>query len=194
MTTKRPKPSLASAVALIEERGCVAVFPDTARKSSPWVSLWELYYPRSPFRWNWEEGADPRVVRLWWLKDELARSKRVVYGRFFGNRPVFLSLGEAAKIVKNHPQPQSLSALARECLSQLEDNSPLTKRMISRELRKSGYEFSRSEIDRALLDLQKSFRIVSLGDSEREAGPMPSSEYAATALVFPQLVNGQTSF
>jgi hypothetical protein len=180
------KATVENAIREVERLGCVAVFPEKSSKKSSIVSLWELFYPRSPMKWEWDESADNRVVKLWWLKNEVARTQKVLYGRFFSNRPVFVSPSEAQKILKSlHLRP--LSPLAREILARLEDNSPQTKRMLGRELRGDGWEPTRADFERALLDLQKSFQIVSLGDSEREKGPMPSSEYAAFGLIFPNL-------
>ncbi len=180
------KANLQSAIREVERLGRVAIFPEKNRKKSSIISLWELFYPRTPMRWEWDESADKGVVKLWWLKNEVARTQKVLYGRFFSNRPVLVSLAEAQRILKSL-KSQPLSPLAREILLRLEDNSPQTKRMIGRELRGDGWEPTRAEFERALLELQRNFKIVSLGDSEREKGPMPSSEYAALALLFPNL-------
>jgi hypothetical protein len=180
------KATLKNAIFEVERLGTVAIFPEKSRKKSSIISLWELFYPRTPMRWEWDESADKGVVKLWWLKNEIAQTKKVLYGRFFSNRPVLVSISEAQTILKSL-KPRPLSSLAREILSRLEDNSPQTKRMLGRELRRDGWEPTRAEFERALLELQRNFQIVSLGDSEREKGPMPSSEYAALGLVFPQL-------
>jgi hypothetical protein len=184
------KSHLQGALEFIEREGRVAVFPEkNKKKKGAIVSLWELFYPRTKMSWEWDDSADNRVVKLWWLKNEIARTQQVLYGRFFGNRPVYVSKKEASKILATI-KPKPLSPLAREILARLEDNSPQTKRMLARALRDEGWEPSKGEFERALLDLQKNFQIVSLGDSEREAGPMPSSEYAAISLIFPDLARG----
>lgn len=182
----KTKLSLQTALETVEKYGCVAIFPEKIKKKNSIVSLWEIYFPRTKMNWEWDEDADRRVVRLWWLKNEVAQTKKVLYGRFLSNRPVLVSKDKAREMMKVMIRPQ-LNALAREILNRLEDNSPQTKRMLARELRAEGWEFSKSEIEKSLLSLQKGFWIVNLGDSEREKGPMPSTEYAALSLVFPEL-------
>ncbi|MEO5668509.1 MAG: hypothetical protein ABIR96_10655 [Bdellovibrionota bacterium] len=180
------KLGLKSALDQVERVGRVAIFPEKNKKKNSIVSLWEIFYPRTKMKWEWDEAADNRVVKLWWLKNEIAQTQKVLYGRFFGNRPVLVSKKEALKILVTL-EPRRHSRLASEILSRLEDNSPQTKRMLGRALRDDGWEPTKSEFEKALLDLQRDFKIVNLGDSEREKGPMPSTEYATLALIFPDV-------
>jgi len=180
------KLTLQSALDQVEKIGRVAIFPEKKPSKHSIISLWELFYPRTKMKWEWDDSADNRVVKLWWLKNEIAQTQKVLYGRFFGNRPVLVSKSETRRTLKTL-EKKPLTSLAREILSRLEDNSPQTKRMLGRELRAEGWEPTKSEFERSLIDLQKNFLIVSLGDSEREKGPMPSSEYAALSLIFPDL-------
>lgn len=180
------KMTLKGALEHVEKVGRVAIFPEKNKKKSSIISLWELFFPRTKMKWEWDDSADNRVVKLWWLKNEIAQTQKVLYGRFFGNRPILVSKNEARRTMAGLER-KPLSSLAREILSRLEDNSPQTKRMIGKSLRDDGWEITKGDFERALLSLQKQFLIVNLGDSEREKGPMPSTEYAALSLVFPDL-------
>lgn len=164
----------AKCIDYINEVGVVSVFP--AKSTMP--SLFKFLHPRSKFSWVWDEYGDSKVVKLWWLKNDIARSKKVLYGRFFSNQPVFVSLDRAEEF-KAKIKPKAKTKLESYILENLELNSPQTLRMLKRQARHDGVEFLRSEWQRALVSLQKQFLISSLGDSERESGPMPSTEYIA---------------
>src|SRR6476620_2773107 len=73
----------------IEQTGALLVYPLANRDDPP--SLWKVLHPRVPMRWAWDQGADDRVVKLWQLREELAREKQVVYGKWYRGRAVFFS-------------------------------------------------------------------------------------------------------
>ena len=163
-----------SCIKFINEQGVVSVFPNKIAMPS----LWNFLHPRSKFSWVWDEASDGKVVKLWWLKNEIAVSKKVLYGRFFSNQPVFVSF-KHAKAIKKSLSAKSRTELESYIFDHLELNSPQTLRMLKKQARQDGVEFLRSDWQRALLTLQKAFLICSLGDSVREKGPMPSTEYVS---------------
>ena len=55
------------------------------------LSLWSVFHPRTLMRWDWDESSDVRVGQLWQLREELARSRKVVYGKWYRNRATFFS-------------------------------------------------------------------------------------------------------
>src|SRR5262245_39894917 len=78
-----------AAIHAIQRHGMLLVFPiDNAREPK---SLWSVFYPRAKMRWEWDENGDDRVSRLWHLREELSRSGRVVYGKWFRGRATFFS-------------------------------------------------------------------------------------------------------
>ncbi len=158
----------------IKSVGVVSVFP--GKSSLP--SLWKFLHPRSKFSWVWDEHGDSKVVKLWWLKNEIAASKKVLYGRFFSNQPVFVSI-KKAKELKSKIIGKNQSTLEKYIMENLDLNSPQTLRMLKKQARLDRVEFLRSDWHRALISLQKQFLISSLGDSTRESGPMPSTEYVS---------------
>lgn len=163
-------------IKFINQVGAVSVFPAKASTALP--SLWKFLHPRSKFSWQWDEAGDDKVVKLWWLKNEIAASKKVYYGRFFSNQPVFIAHALAKKL-QAKVSPRRPSALEKYILENLELNSPQTLRMLKKQARHDGVDFLRNEWQRALVALQKQFLISSLGDSTRENGPMPSTEYVS---------------
>jgi len=167
---------LRSCLEFIQREGVVSVFPAKGKRALP--SLFRFLHPRSSFSWVWDENGDDKVVKLWWLKNEIAASKKVLYGRFFTNQPVFVAFARA-KELRAQVQRVPLGELDRYVLELLEQNSPQTLRMMKRQARLEGRDFLRSEWQKSLLKLQKQFLICSLGDSTRESGPMPSTEYVA---------------
>lgn len=167
---------LAKYLDFINQQGVVSVFPSKSRKAP--LSLFKFLHPRSEFSWVWDEHGDDKVVKLWWLKNEIAATRKVLYGRFFTGQPVFVSL-QQAKILQANAQRRHLGALETYILEQLNLSSPQTLRMLKRQAKHEGVEFLRSDWQRALLGLQKQFLVSSLGDSTRENGPMPSTEYTS---------------
>jgi hypothetical protein len=160
----------------IKKVGVVSVFPSKTKSAPP--SLWQYLHPRSKFSWVWDEAGDAKVVKLWWLKNEIAASKKVLYGRFFSNQPVFVSF-KAAQSLKASQSRKPYSELESYILGCLESNSPQTLRMLKKQARLDQVDFLKNEWQRALVLLQKQFLISSLGDSTREKGPMPSTEYVS---------------
>ena len=73
----------------IEQHGALLVYP-LANRRDP-LSLWQVLYPRVEMRWAWDQGADDRVAKLWQLREELAREKQVIYGKWFRGRATFFS-------------------------------------------------------------------------------------------------------
>src|SRR6201992_4465577 len=79
----------AKALAAIAEHGALLVYPIANRKQPR--SLWSALYPRSEMHWAWDETADDRVVGLWHLRERLAKSRKVVYSKWYRGRAVFFT-------------------------------------------------------------------------------------------------------
>src|SRR5205809_926272 len=80
---------ISSAVSAIEKNGILLVYPIDNRKEPP--SLWSSFFPKSQMRWEWDTGGDHRVADLWRLREELSRSGKVVYAKWYRGRATFFS-------------------------------------------------------------------------------------------------------
>jgi hypothetical protein len=175
--------SEARARAAIERLGLLLVYPIENRSEPP--SLWSALHPRTPMRWAWDEGADDRVVSLWHLRERLAASRSVVYGKWFRDRAVFFSRELfAAMLAHVRQRPPPLSREARELLSLLEDDSPQSTKRLRREAGLVGREHERLWTQ-AMRELWRQLLVV--GTGEVDDGAFPSLEVGATRWIFEDL-------
>ncbi|MGZ6096332.1 MAG: AlkZ-related protein [Polyangiales bacterium] len=181
------KRDLDKAVEHIERHGMLLVYPIDNRAEPK--SLWSCLHPRSEMRWAWDETADPRVVDLWHLREALARSKRVVYGKWYRRRATFFSQAAFRGLLASLHE---VSALDREHLSQeariilelLEEDSPQTTRRVRNEAGLSG-KLLESTFLRSLDELWQRALIVGL--REEADGGFPSLAVGPTRNVFEDL-------
>lgn len=174
------------AVAAIEKRGVLLVYPITNRRDPP--SLWFALHPRVEMRWSWDDDADPRVVGLWHLREQIARSRQVVYSKWFRNRAVFFSKRVfAAMLAKWMPRAMDdLSEEARTILDLLEEDSPLS----TKELRKrAGLQGKMLERPWTKALNQLFTRCLIVGTGEVADGAFPSLAVGATRWIFEDLWN-----
>ena len=169
--------------AAIEEHGVLLVYP-MANSRDP-ASLWSVLYPRSPMRWAWDEGADPRVVGLWHLRERLARSREVVYGKWYKGRAVFFSRALfGAMLAELAPWGYALTLEEEEILRLLEDDSPQSSKRLREGagLRGKASERTWTRATNALWEL-----LLLVGTGEVEDGAFPSLEIGATRWMFEPL-------
>jgi hypothetical protein len=174
------------AIAAIERRGVLLVYPITNRRDPP--SLWFELHPKSEMRWSWDEGADPRVVQLWHLRERIARSRAVVYSKWFKNRAVFFKkpLFEAM-LAKLHATGRLLEDLpqeAAELLSLLEEDSPISTKELRKRAGLQGKLLERPWT-KALSELFA--RCLIVGTGEVADGAFPSLAVGATRWIFEDL-------
>jgi hypothetical protein len=175
----------ADAIRAIERHGMLLVFPIDNRPEPR--SLWSAFYPRSKMRWEWDEGGDDRVARLWHLREELSRSRKVVYAKWFRGRATFFSrdLFRALLAVYAHqPGFTALSRDARELLSLLEENSPQSTKQLKRASGLVGRALE-GAYTRALQELWSRLLVVAFG--EVDEGAFPSLAVGATKWIFEDL-------
>jgi hypothetical protein len=172
------------ALAAIEERGALLVYPLDNRVDPP--SLWHALHPRSTMRWEWDAHADSRVNDLWLLREAIARSEDVVYGKWFRgratffSRPVFMALLAALETPRREPA----TAEARAVFRCLEETSPQSTKELKRSTGLEGRFFA-STYDKALKSLWEEGRIV--GRGEKDDGAFPSLLIGATRGFFEDL-------
>src|SRR5690606_2239995 len=98
------------AVRLINESGALLVFPIDNRPEP--ASLWSGFFPRSQMRWEWDDGGDDRVHRLWHLRAELSTTRKVIYTKWYRGRATYLSIPLFRSMLRAL-NPEGLPGVAR---------------------------------------------------------------------------------
>lgn len=177
--------TIRNAVKAIEARGVLLVFPIKNQKEP--ASLWSEFFPRSQMRWEWDSGADNRVPALWILREELSRSKKVVYAKWFRGRATFFSreiFTAYLACIGSWLPPSGLNAEARGVLQLLEEDSPLSTKQLKKQAKLEG-RFQETAYNRALKELWK--RLLVVGFGEVDDGAFPSLAMGATQTMFEEL-------
>ena len=179
---------LKSAIKKVNARGALLVFPLQNRKEPP--SLWSEFYPRSKMKWEWDDGGDSRVADLWHLQEELSRSGKVVYTKWYRGRATLFSktvFQALLSLTRAAISRDTLSHDALTVLEELEDNSPLSTKALKRATDLVGRDFER-DYQRALKELWTNLLIVGFG--EVDDGAFPSLAVGATEVIFEDLWKG----
>ncbi len=174
-----------AAIQAIDRYGMLLAFPLDNRAEPK--SLWSVFYPRSKMRWEWDDDGDNRVANLWHLREELSRSKRVIYAKWFRGRATFFSMPlftALLAIYQRQPGFDRLSRDARDLLSLLEENSPQSTKQLKRQSGLVGRALEPT-YNKALQELWQRMRIVAFG--EVDEGAFPSLAIGATRLIFEQV-------
>jgi hypothetical protein len=173
----------AKVVAAIEKLGALLVYPLKNRDDIP--SIWSVLYPRSEMRWAWDADADPRVSSVWILREQIARSRKVVYSKWFRGRAVFFSQALFRSMLSvKRPWQIDRTREAGELLQVLEDDSPQSSKELRRNAGLRGKESERVWT-RATRELWEQLAIV--GTGEVPDGAFPSLEIGATRWIFEDL-------
>lgn len=175
------------AIDAIEARGALLVFPIQNRASPP--SLWHVLHPGVAMRWDWDQSADPRVPALWHLREELARSRGVVYSKWYQDRATFFSRALFVAMLASQravgPSLEAgLSPDAIEMLRLLESDSPRSTKQLRRDAGLTGRMFE-SSFRRGLTQLFR--RMLVVGYGEVDDGAFPSLAVGATRTLFEEL-------
>lgn len=173
-----------TAIEAIEKRGATLVYPLDNRPEPP--SLWSSLYPRSKMRWAWDAGADSRVNDLWLLRESIARTEDVVYGKWFRGRATFFSREAFTALLAAFETPcrDPDSEDSANVFRSLEDSSPQSTKELKRSTGLEG-KFFATTYDRALKSLWEEGRIV--GRGEKDDGAFPSLLVGATPFFFEDL-------
>jgi len=191
---RMPSRVFTRAVAAIEGAGVLLVYPPANREDPP--SLWSVLHPGAEMRWAWDEGADGRVVALWHLREELARSRAVVYtkwwtGRatFFG-RDTFRALLARLRAASSGDLTVGLARESRALLEVLQDESPLPTKALRAAAELEG-RVNEAAYTRAARPLWA--RLLTVGAGEVAEGGFPSLAVGATELLFEDLWNAASA-
>lgn len=143
------------------------------------LSLWKCFYPRSPMKWEWDSGSDTRVADLWHLREELSRSGKVVYTKWFQGRATFFSERVFVALLSLLGTPRASKPLgeARELLDILEADSPLSTKALRQASGLVGKPLE-SVYQKALKALWERLWIIGYG--EVDDGAFPSLAVGAT--------------
>ncbi len=183
---------LARAVSIVDELGIALVYPIDNKPEPP--SLWSAAYPRSEMSWTWDADADPRVAEIWHLREKLASSSEVAYGKWFRGRatlfslPVFHAL--LGRIANAGSAMAGLSPEAIELLERLRELSPRSTKELRAEAGLKGKPFE-SVFTHAMKALWARFLIV--GTGEVADGAFPSLAVSATEMMFEDLWIARTA-
>jgi hypothetical protein len=175
----------ASAIKAIDRHGMLLAFPLDNRPEPK--SLWSVFYPRTKMRWEWDDNGDNRVADLWHLREELSRSRKVIYAKWFRGRATFFSRRLFVALLSEYmrqPGFNILSREAREILSLLEENSPQSTKQLKKQSSLVGRALEPT-YNKALQELWQRLRIVAFG--EVDEGAFPSLAVGATRLIFEPL-------
>ncbi|MGZ3747900.1 MAG: AlkZ-related protein [Pseudobdellovibrionaceae bacterium] len=169
----------------IETKGCLLVFPLENRKEP--LSIWSLLYPRTPMRWEWDSDGDNRVGELWVLREELSRSRQVVYSKWYRNRATFFSKEIFVNLLAYLGTSKGKVPLlkdSREALDLLLIDSPQSTPVLKENLGLRG-KFLESQYNRILKPLWNYLYLVGFGESGGSS--FPSLNIGASATLFEEL-------
>lgn len=178
--------NLKKAVAAIEQYGLCLTFPIDNSKATP--SLWYHFHPKSKMRWEWDSGGDNRVAELWYLREELSRSKKVVYAKWFKGRATFFSkkmfVALLSHLNRNPAARMNWPAESQKLLSMLEENSPMSTKELKKEAELTG-KYLEGIYTRSMKRLWEHLLIVGFG--EVDDGAFPSLAVGSTENLFEEL-------
>lgn len=168
----------------VKKKGALIVFPIKNQKLP--LSIWSILWPRSEMRWEWDSGGDDRVAQLWHLREEISKSRKIVYSKWFRGRATCFSLEVfknllAAGTFHSEVFNKKLSPTAKRLLEILEQNSPISTKELKKESGLVG-KFLSSDFDKAMKELWLTLQIVGFG--EVDDGAFPSLAVGATRLIF----------
>jgi hypothetical protein len=173
------------AIQAIKTQGILLVYPIDNREEPK--SLWSELHPRTRMRWEWDDDGDAKVATLWHLREEISRSREVVYSKWYQNRatffsrPVFAALYRLSREFKPIKWTRESSAI----LEALEMDSPLSTKQIKEAVDLQG-KLLESTYERAMKPLWQHFDIVGFGEVQDSS--FPSLAVGATGVLFEDLV------
>lgn len=179
------------AIQAINRRGILLVYP-LANRPEP-RSIWSELFPRSKMRWEWDVDGDNRVAELWSLREELSRSRQVVYSKWYQGRatlfsqPVFVHM---LAYLRAEAVSANLSHESANILELLQSDSPLSTKQLKAAAELEG-RLLEPTYNRAMKPLWQHLLISAFGEFEDSS--FPSLGIGATQLLFEELWNESLS-
>jgi hypothetical protein len=139
-------------------------------------------------KWSWDEDHDDRVGKLWIAREELSRSGKVVYAKWYQNRATFFSRACFVRLLafldSRRFAEESLAPSSREVLDILLSDSPLSTKQLKAAAGLEG-KMNETLFNRALRPLWQ--RLLLVGYGEFQDSSFPSLGHGATATLFEDL-------
>ncbi len=170
------------AIKAIKEAGILLVFP-IKNQSEP-LSLWSCLHPRTSMRWEWDVGGDGKVFALWSLREELSRSRKVIYSKWYQGRATFFSKEIFVYLLSYLRTDRPLPSESQEILDCLEQDSPLSPKQLKELVHLQG-KWMESTYQRNMKVLWS--RLLILGFGEMDDSSFPSLKIGATQSLFEDL-------
>ncbi len=175
-------------VKAIQEQGILLTFPIKNKKLPR--SLWSVLYPRSEMRWEWDDQGDGRVAQLWHLREELSRSREVIYTKWYQGRATFFSMEAFKHLLTTQGAFEKRANLTsregHQIMEALEMDSPLSTKQLKEITETRGKNFE-ALYNRAMKELWQSGLIIVFGEFEDSS--FPSLAVGATSLLFEDIWN-----
>lgn len=167
----------------INQHHALLVFP-LKNRAEP-LSLWKCLYPRIEMKWAWDENADNRVAKLWLLREELSRSHKVIYSKWFQNRATLFSKELFIQLLAYSQTPVKDKALlsreARRVLDALEMDSPLSTKQLKEITELQGRRLE-PLYNKVMKELWSKLWIVAFGEFDDSS--FPSLGIGSTQVLF----------
>lgn len=182
---KASSPKIKKIIEAIDRRGCLLVYPLQNQKEP--ASLWSTLYPRTKMRWEWDSDGDDRVGEMWRLREELSRSGKVLYAKWYQGRATFFSKHVFVNLLAylgTSKDQFPLSRTSQEALDSFLLDSPQSTKLIKENLGWQG-KLMESHYNRAMKPLWNGLFIVGYG--EEDDSSFPSLRMAATQNLFEDL-------
>lgn len=174
-------------IAAVNKRGCLLVYPLHNRKEPN--SIWAELFPRTKMVWDWNEDADDRVADMWSIREQLSRSREVVYAKWYQNRATFFSFEAFILLLAilrgAWPERLELGPESRDILDFLTADSPLSTKQVKAAAGLEG-RLNEPAFNRAMKPLWSRLAIVGFGEFEDSS--FPSLGIGASATLFEDLV------
>lgn len=140
-------------------------------------------------KWEWDDTGDTRVFDLWILREELSRSREVVYAKWYKGRATFFSKQvfiALLSFLKSHEISSTLPSASdsRRVLDVLEMDSPLSTKQLKEAIEMQGKVFE-AQYNRAMKPLWD--RLLMVGFGEMDDSSFPSLQVGATQTLFEEL-------
>ena len=175
------------AIHAIDARGALLVYP-VNNKPEP-KSIWSELFPRTKMRWEWDDNGDNKVAGLWHLREELSRSREVVYTKWFQGRATLLSLDVATNLIGYLGSTQRRDHLSRDSGNLLElllSDSPLSTKQLKAAGELEG-RLLEPNYNRAMKPLWQNLLILAFGEFDDSS--FPSLGIGATQSLFEDMWN-----
>lgn len=138
-------------------------------------------------RWEWDSDGDDRVGEMWRLREELSRSGKVLYAKWYQGRATFFSKNVFVNLLAylgTSKDQFPLSRTSQEALDSFLLDSPQSTKLIKENLGWQG-KLMESHYNRAMKPLWNGLFIVGYG--EEDDSSFPSLRMAATQNLFEDL-------